>query len=330
MDTIISEEAIREDLIRSFQYFFGINVRSSTPIKRGWLNLKWRLTTDSGHFLIKQYNKERYKLYHPEELQFALSQQERLRELGLPCPLLLSCNDRILLESDHGETFMAMEYCQGSILQPGTINAQQMHDLGRATGKMHRLLNDGTIDRKKQPKFIPPSREERLAHWNSLMQQAKDKGKYSLLADMEIQRSAAEEIDLEVLSNLETGWVHRDLWVDNLLFHEDRLSAILDFDRLDYDYPQLDVARAIMSCALNDHLNVDLISAFAAGYTDEEQQSLPQGYVAQSLQLLWYLESTWWVHANMDEHSVPPARFAKEMNWLAINLKKLPEILGDL
>ncbi|MDQ0166176.1 phosphotransferase [Bacillus horti] len=42
---------------------------------------------------------------------------------------------------------------------------------------------------------------------------------------------------------------HRDLWMDNLLFHGNRVSAVLDFDRRKYDYPQLDVDRAIMSGA---------------------------------------------------------------------------------
>nr|WP_237171634.1 phosphotransferase [Paenibacillus sp. IHB B 3084] len=41
---------------------------------------------------------------------------------------------------------------------------------------------------------------------------------------------------------LPPGWVHRDLWTDNVLFNDDKLSAILDFDRLDYDYTQLDIA----------------------------------------------------------------------------------------
>ena len=131
-----------------------------------------------------------------------------------------------------------------------------------------------------------------------------------------------------MFEELETGWAHRDLWVDNLLFHDSRLSAVLDFDRLQYDYPPLDVARAIISCALDDSLKVSLVTAFINGY--KEERSVEPGHVTKSLQLLWYMESTWWINADMDRHSVPPARFAKEMNWLARNLKNLPEILGDL
>lgn len=328
MEAIHSEEAILKDLSNSLYHYFGLQVLNATPIKRGWLNLKWKITTDSGPYLLKQYNKDRYKLYNPEELFFAFSQQERLYQQGLPCPKLLSHNNNILLESDHGETFMAMEYCEGSIIEPGRINIHQMFDLGRATGLMHRILNDGTIGLKRNPQFLPPSRENRLEHWNAILQQTGEMGKASLITDLESQLKATEEINLEIFEGLEAGWAHRDLWVDNLLFHENQLSAILDFDRLKYDYPRLDVARAVMSCALDEDLDVTLATAFINGYSEE--QAVEQGYLTRSLQLLWYMESAWWINAEMDQHSLPPKRFAKEMNWLARNLKNLTIVLGDL
>jgi homoserine kinase type II len=328
METILMEEMIRDDLIQTFHRLFDLKALESTPIKRGWLNLKWKVTTDEGEFLLKQYNKARYKLHNSEDHLFAISQQIRLYSQGLACPHLLSHNENILLESDHGELFMVMEYCRGQLIPPGKINVHQIYDLGRATGKMHRLLNDGTLHIKNSPQFIPPSREERLAHWNSVWEQAKEAGKTCLLTDIETQRRTTEDINLEILEFLQLGWAHRDLWVDNLLFDDNRLTAILDFDRLKYDYPQLDVARAVISCALDDHLDVSLASAFMEGYSEE--RPVVKGYLTNSLKLLWYMESPWWINANMDQHSIPPARFAKEMLWLAENQKHLSALLGNI
>ena len=326
METILSEEMILDDLLETFQRLFGLNVIETTSIKRGWLNLKWKVTTDAGEFLLKQFNKERYKLYSPEELLLAFSQQIRLYDQGLACPKVFSQNESILLESDNGELFMVMEYCQGKLIPPGKVNVHQIYDLGRATGKMHRLLNDGTLCMKINPQFIPPSRQERLAHWNSVWEKTKGVDKPQLLALVETQIKATEEMNIEIFELLQTGWAHRDLWVDNLLFNNTGLTAILDFDRLKYDYPQLDVARAIMSCTLDDNLDVSLASAFMEGYSEE--RNVVEGYLTYSLQLLWYMESTWWINANMDQHSVPPARFAKEMIWLAESQKNMSALLG--
>ncbi|WNR42937.1 phosphotransferase [Paenibacillus roseipurpureus] len=176
--------------------------------------------------------------------------------------------------------------------------------------------------------FIPSSREERLEHWNSVWEKTKEAGKTQLLADIETQRKATEDINIEILELLQLGWAHRDLWVDNLLFDDKRLTAILDFDRLKYDYPQLDVARAVMSCALDVNLDVSLASAFIEGYSEE--RTVVEGYLTNSLQLLWYMESTWWINTNMDQHSIPPARFAKEMIWLAENQKNMSALLGNI
>lgn len=125
------------------------------------------------------------------------------------------------------------------------------------------------------------------------------------------------------------GWAHRDLWVDNLLFEEKKISAVLDFDRMKYDYPQLDIARAIISGALNEYeLNVSLVQAFIEGYS--EQHLIEKRSIIISLRMLWFMESTWWITSSMDLHSGPSERFAKEMLWLSENQKELEFMLEKI
>ncbi len=136
-------------------------------------------------------------------------------------------------------------------------------------------------------------------------------------------------VNVDQFYNSKKGWVHRDLWVDNFLFHNDKVSAILDFDRMDYDYFELDIGRAVISCALDEGiLNKDLVALFLAGYRSVIEFSI--GSIVRAIQMLWYMESTWWIQANMDQHSVPPSRFADEMNWIAENYGALNNILADL
>lgn len=329
MDFAITEESVLNDLINTCNCYFGFKVLDATPIKRGWLNLKWKITTDSGVFLIKQFNKERYKLYHHEELLLAFSQQMRLHSRGLPCPKLYSHEVQFLIESEKGELFMLMDYCKGTVIPPGKLNVHQMYDLGRVTGNMHQLLNDGTLSGKRYPEFIPPSREERLTHWESVWNHVNNTGKSDLLPILETQYKVTETINLGDFKLNETGWAHRDLWVDNLLFEEKKVSAVLDFDRMKYDYPQLDVARAVISGALDENnFNVHLVQAFIEGYS--EQRFLEKGFIISSLKMLWFMESTWWINSSMDQHNGPPKRFAKEMLWLAENFKELDSMLGDI
>lgn len=82
MENIQTEEKILNDLIKSCKQQFGFNVLETKLIRRGWLNLKWKITTDSGIFLPKQYNKKRLKKYNYEELLHAFELQMRLNKKG--------------------------------------------------------------------------------------------------------------------------------------------------------------------------------------------------------------------------------------------------------
>lgn len=330
LDPTGQENKVWEDLKQAFNHHFSSPIRQAIPIKRGWLNYKWKITTDFGEFVLKQYNRERFKSYRPETLQLALSQQMRLSELGFPCPSLLTSNGNRMLESDSGEKFIVMGYCQGLLVPPGQSNIHQVYDLGRVTGQMHRFFNDGTLGRKESALFCPPAREERLEHWITLQEQALRSGNLLLSSEIETQRIATENVDLGRFEQIASGWAHRDLWVDNLLFNESSVAAVLDFDRFNYDYPRLDVARAVMSCAFSDHLDLTLATAFMEGYRQEVEAPFETGYLTTSLQMLWYMECVWWIHGQMDPHSAPPARFAREMKWLAENINRLPVMLENL
>jgi homoserine kinase type II len=321
-----STHSILLDLHETCSWLLGMDITDAVPVKRGWLNLKWKIHTEQGVFLLKQYNVERFKKYNTEHLLQALSAQPRLNREELPCPKLVEYLGDIMLRTKDGERVVVMEYCAGENLPPGKLNACQMYDLGQKTGAMHHLLNDGTLGKRSSPHFIPPTKKERLLHWEEVKQKAKEMDKRYLLPYIELQYETTERTDPEHFVCLAPGWAHRDLWVDNLLFMDDGLTAILDFDRMTYDYPDLDVARAILSGALNDdHLDVGLVSAFVEGY--RETRSFPTGQLAKALRMLWYLESACWINEKMDDHSIPPARFATEMIWLAENERDLESML---
>jgi homoserine kinase type II len=234
-----------------------------------------------------------------------------------------------MLQSGNGERFMVMEFCDGSIIQPGTATELQMYHLGKATGRMHRVLNDASTPKKKKPEFITPVVEDRINYWLSVNKKAQSNEKKSIIPIIERQIQLTKSIKLEDFALHDTGWAHRDLFMDNILFQENKISAILDFDRLKYDYPQLDVARAVISgCLNNSSLNVSAATAFMEGYKEERQAG--RGYLNRALSLLWYMESTWWIEADMDEFKGPPVRFAAEMVWLGENLPELENLLNEL
>jgi len=221
---------------------------------------------------------------------------------------------------------MLMAFCKGEGLTPGKATCGEMHSLGVATGLMHRLLLTlGGVPTKTT--FCIPSIPERVEHWVDVLGTIERSGKNELVPFVEHQWRATQVINVSEFRDAEIGWAHRDLWADNILVSGGKLSAILDFDRLNSDYLELDVARAIMSGTLDgDDLHIEAIQAFLDGY--RTQRPFSEGRVVTSLRMLWYMESTWWITENMDKHTVPPQRFAHEMDWLARHIQALPSLVG--
>lgn len=320
---------IFQELKVECETLFEFKIRNAIPIHRGWLNLKWKLETDAGDFVLKQYNQERYKMYNSDLLIQVLHQQQRLHNNGVSCPKVLIYKNNVMHISKSDERFIVLEHKEGSLVSPGKVNQKEIHSLGQTIGYMHNLLNDGSLIKGENPKFVPPTKEARLKHWEDKRREVEKLGKEHILPYIKLQQEATQLVNTEQFHNSQRGWVHRDLWVDNFLFLNDKVSAILDFDRMDYDYVELDIGRVVISCALSDGvLNKSLVASFLEGYRNE--LDFPVGNIVRAIQMLWYMESTWWIHANMDQHSVPPSRFADEMNWIAENYGVLHNILADL
>ncbi|MDQ0207567.1 phosphotransferase [Alkalicoccobacillus murimartini] len=318
MPISFTEDDILQDILDTCTELFNLTILDATPIHRGWLNLKWKVKTQQGVLLIKQYNKERLKKYKLTDIERALNQQNRLRSEGLTTPRIWTCNGEVIQRSKCDELFIVMDFCDGRILRAGQLEKDHMFELGLMTGKMHDLLNDGRLPPKAHPIFLPPRREQRLQHWENLLNDVGDRTiSTTLVAKIETQIVATEQ--MEGVCFGATGWSHRDLWFDNLLFEDQQLTSILDFDRLGYDYPELDVARAVIGGSLyKNECDTSLALAFLEGYNRFRTFGTEQ--LIGALKGLWYMESEWWIDHNTEQLTGPPARFAEEMHWLANNL----------
>ena len=318
------------ELSDAIECLFDLHIEKATPITRGYLNLKWKIQTEKGIYVIKQISRERYASHDFEKIKleqdFALREQVRQHENGTLCPRVLIHDNHVIHKSAGEERFVMMEFEEGDNFFPGTLNENQMYSLGKMTGHMHTVSNGGVHPRDKTPQFKPPKVEERLNHWNEVYATVEEDD--DLVEMVAVQMNATERFQLDCLHTCETGWAHRDLWVDNLLFHKDQLSSILDFDRFHFDYPELDIARAIMSGALEGNdFHSKSAKAFLEGY--QTKRNLEQGVFARSLYLLWYLESPWWIRQNINKARYQEVQFQNEMNWLGENLYKIDEMFGN-
>ena len=62
-------------IVRDLQPAFGLTFTEAVPVSGGWLNQKWRISTDRGPLLVKQYSLRRYRPDKLERIEEALRRQ---------------------------------------------------------------------------------------------------------------------------------------------------------------------------------------------------------------------------------------------------------------
>jgi homoserine kinase type II len=168
------------------------------------------------------------------------------------------------------------------------------------------------------------SKEGLLESWNERWNEAIALDCGTTISILEVQRQILENNSHDLFSECEKGWTHWDLFADNILFKDDRVTAILDFDRMNYVYPEFDISRPILSCCINQNqLDLECASAFVSGY--REFKALSSEKLVRSIKLTWWREAQW-VRVEKPGDSNPLKRFREENVWIGENW----DVLEDL
>ncbi len=309
---------MQEQIVADLKESYGIIFDQITPVSGGFMNLKWKIRTEQGKLLVKQYSTKRFGKEKMARIECALQRQLVLEKSGILSPHLWQHGGRVIRRLDAETVYMVMNFCPGKTETPGTITAAQMRSLGSACAAMHRAFSalPPPTDKGLLPTFGGFTQESLWESFSTRMEkcQTGDPAEYrdALLALRPILRRLAPGF----FDKFPKGYAHEDFHAGNILFGMDCVSAILDFDRNCYSYPAHDIGRAILSFALEgDRLNPENVRAFREGYAEHLPLTLPD--IADALRLAWCIETEWWIEPKyFSECDEIARRFRDEMLWL--------------
>ncbi|RXZ79553.1 hypothetical protein EBB07_22770 [Paenibacillaceae bacterium] len=309
---------------------FGLSVQEATDIDKGWLNVKWKMVTDNGPLFVKYYHPERYKLHTRLEkrnaVEMTLQLQHGLSGAGIKCPSVYPYNDQFIQETPSGLLYTVLDWVDGHTAQPGCLNTAQMFELGMAVGRMHKWLQ--SVPPLDKPAW-KPDKDAYLREWQVNWEKAKEAEDTIVMEWLTRSQSIVQSMDFRIFEPCRVGWLHWDLWVDNIVLHRQGLAGIVDFDRMTMAYQEIDVARAILSGALRDgQMRMETVSAFMDGYRGYSE--VPQGMLTRAIRMLYLIESIWWLRTEVRAESELRAllgRFVEEIHWIEDNWETLSDQL---
>ncbi len=307
---------IKKDLEKSY----GIICEEMIPTVGGWLNQKWRVKSGENFYLVKEFSLKRYDSRKLLELEAALQRQMIIEKEGVLCPHIFPYRGNVLRTLEDQTVYMVMSFCTGNVKNSETITKQQIRSLGAVCGQMHKELARLPVDGVKG---YPIKGEQVL---ESLWKHYKDGMKKLAAEEGHLpegyqeavigQEAILKKLTADFFDRLPKGIGHEDFAWDNILFHNDRVTAIVDFDRNQYGFMRHDIGRALMSFAWKDGmLDIGKIQAFMEGYS--EYEPLTAEDIKDALKITWCIETPWWIHPALFKGAAEKVvRFRDEVLWL--------------
>lgn len=305
---------MNELILKDIETAFGVGIRKIQPVSGGWLNEKWRVSTDSGEILVKQYSHERYGRKKLGQIERALHRQMKLYEDEVPCPRIWKAGETIIRRPSEEIDYIVMDFLPGISAGPDSVNLHQMESLGEACARMHEAFRQlpvngvegWPLNRRSFPKELIEYVEKNAGNCPSNAPETYKEA-------MNMAKAWAVRTDFSFVDRLEASIAHEDFTPDNMLFSERGFSAVLDFDRNRYSFPLHDVGRILLSLALHDgRMDGERVRAFQCGYGKLKDDEILDAFMLTAL-----IEIPWWIQPGyFGECSPKVRRFVSEMLFL--------------
>ncbi|WP_105616412.1 phosphotransferase [Vallitalea okinawensis] len=308
---------MEDSIIADLKDRFGLTCNHINPVTGGWLNKKWKVSTEKCDLLVKQFSNKRFSRDKLKLVESALQRQIILKKNGIPCPAIWQYGGHAIRLLDNETAYMVMDFDSGKVESPNTITIMQMHSLGSACGMMHKAFS---LLPMLSVKGFPINNKQVIdtlwANFHVCMKDCSSSTPNEYQKAVLTQEPILKQLTNDFFDRLPKGIAHEDFTSDNILFNVDCVSAIIDFDRNHYSYIWHDIGRAILSFALEDNrMNIEKISAFLDGYSQHLMLTLPN--IADALRLTWCIEVPWWIQPEyFRENRGKAVRFRDEILWL--------------
>lgn len=238
---------VSDDELEAFleEYDLG-ELLSYKGIAEGVENSNYVVITARGTYILTLYEKR----VKAEDLPFFLGLMEHLAARGVACPTPIRAHDGGVLRTLSGRPAALTSFLAG--VWQRRIAPEHCQAVGAALARMHRAGSDYAI---RRPNALS------LAGWRPLFEACRAR------AD-EVMPGLAAELDAELMtlegiwpSALPAGVIHADLFPDNVFFHGNTLSGLIDFYFACNDFLAYDLAVCLNAWCFEPDLSFNVTKA---------------------------------------------------------------------
>ena len=228
------------------QYDLGL-VSQISPIEGGQANSSLKVSTVKGDFTLSICDEK-----NGEEIQNLTATLENLEEQNFPTTRLVKTKDDRRFIFHNSKPVYIKKFLQGNTIKD--LTPHMIRQVGSSMAHLHSL--------------------EPLASLSSSFSYGTEA--FEVLLNKSINHQyldwLAEKksyLELAINPDMPKGFIHGDIFWDNLLFEDGSLVAILDFEEACHFYKLFDIGMtAVGCCADNGYFNLSLIKELLGSYAE--------------------------------------------------------------
>lgn len=223
---------------------YRLKLNTFQAIEEGSSNSNYFLSTDQGQYVLTIFE------ISPSEAQKISLILCLLEQYNYPAPkLILSSNGKKLTEYQNKKVMMK-QYISGRTLTE--LNTEQIRQIGGFLAKLHQI---------PPPEYLPRQHAYLKDTYPKILEQNQDQ---------EYKEWAKSRVDIlfgNLDKSLPTGFIHGDLFADNVLIENGKFKAVLDFEDAGYNLLIFDIGMAVVGlCGEDSRIRLEKVRALVSGY----------------------------------------------------------------
>jgi len=246
------------------------NLESFAPIEEGIENTNYIIIANKKKYILTIFEKR----VKEQDLPFFCELISLLNKSGFKCPLPLLNLENSPISTFKRKKLTILTFISGKSKE--NLSNENCEDIGKEAAKLHLLTSNFKIHRKNALS---------IESWRNMFENIKDKC-IKIHKDLpNLIEANLKDIEKNWPSNLPSGIIHADLFKDNIIFENNKVSGIIDFTFSCNDFYALEIAICFNALCFdgvksNLSFNVTKAKKFIDGYSsirklsDQERNSI--------------------------------------------------------
>lgn len=278
---------------------YGIKALDFTSIDGGNTNSNYYIQAAQGDYMLTLA--EEKSLQEMENLAALLQQLEQYNFITSKVHPSLT---REIVTEYAGKPILIKKWIKGSVYE--NISMEMLKQIGGTMAKLHQV---------PAPDFLPKLHPYGVQVFSTVVDKGIDKVYESWLSEQ--TQSLMEKLP----KNLPKGLIHGDVFFDNVLFEDEKIKAIIDFEEACYYYLNFDLGMGILGlCRTNGKIDLTKANALVTGY----EEIRPLEFLEKELLPLFIkyaaIATSWWRFWKYNIHSPNPD--LKNKHWEMVRVAK--------